>query len=405
MPRLPNAADSLKDLVEDHACWVDRFAFLTTDGSSSKIGVGNDHDVVVVVAAELHIENIRDRAVRSLDGMKVFMDEDGAIIRCNVKNRKCTFAFTIRAHPANKAQSAELIRKSPLTSDDDAGEKRMEKQMLRLPLGLPSLPDEKSGNSSSIELAVQKSKEPAGTGTYPWRGGYILARQICHWASEAAEQITATTMGRESTHECIGNDYFLLLFCNGKEVLELGAGAAGLPSMTIGKIGKHPVFKGNCRKWSSLICSDGIDEIVNSLEVNVTNNDLEDCVQVQHIDWNDFLHDDIEGQSNTSAAVREAMADTIIFADCIYNDQCAIALSRTISRLLKPKGNVVGVLPDFRVGLRLFDGIMRANGFASTNIPIAAVEANGGDVHFACSGGSGRNYQLILWRHGCEANE
>jgi len=85
VPHLPNAFDSLKDLVEDHACWVDRFAFLSaTTTAAAEINCSEQDDVVtcdvVVAAVELHIENVRDKAIQSLDGMVVRIDGEGGII-------------------------------------------------------------------------------------------------------------------------------------------------------------------------------------------------------------------------------------------------------------------------------------------------------------------------------------
>ena len=57
-------------------------------------------------------------------------------------------------------------------SDDAIAEKRMEKQALHFPLF-----------GGIIDLTVQKSEHHGGTGTFPWRGGYILSKQICHWAA------------------------------------------------------------------------------------------------------------------------------------------------------------------------------------------------------------------------------
>mmetsp|Transcript_36738 Transcript_36738/g.64397 ORF Transcript_36738/g.64397 Transcript_36738/m.64397 type:complete len:159 (+) Transcript_36738:1-477(+) len=153
-----------------------------------------------------------------------------------------------------------------------------------------------------------------------------------------------------------------------------------------------------------LICSDGVDEIVNALKVNITDNGLEDCIQVQHLDWNDYttttdsIDDGKESAVTSSSSATTKKVDTILFADCIYNDECAIALRQTISHLLKPGGNVIGVLPDFRVGLQLFEKKMRENHFMPTHIPIIDMEEGQQDGAFACSGGGGKEYRLVLWR-------
>jgi len=87
--RLPKAKDSLKDLVEENSCWVDRFAFLTCNNS--------DNDCCIV-AIELHIENVRDKAIATLDGMIVSMDEEGNI--CDNDDNGC-ISFKLRARPAS----------------------------------------------------------------------------------------------------------------------------------------------------------------------------------------------------------------------------------------------------------------------------------------------------------------
>ena len=219
VPRLANARDSLRDFIEDHACWVDRFAFLSVENASLK-GEEDGATMLCAAAAELHIENVRDRAVKSLDGMVVCMDREGVILADadshsdhdssdSEANQKCNamhdVSFRIQSRPANAAESAELVRKCPIESDDVAAEKRMEKQALRLPpLG--------------IELTVRRSEEHGGTGTYPWRGGLMLSRQICLWAS-AAESVSSGIGGVDSDCKTVGNIDFRSLFCN-KMVLE-----------------------------------------------------------------------------------------------------------------------------------------------------------------------------------------
>ena len=388
VPSLPRARESLRDLVEDRACWVDRFAFVAAaDG---------EEDAVAVF--ELHNENLRDNAIRTLNDMVVSMDPEGAILggRGSDSTRddengeadessshteragsNIVASFQIHARPATRAQSAELMQ-IPVQSGDAVAEKNMERQSLHLPIATPS---SKNCRSDGIALTVQKSKEHGGTGTYPWRGGFILSRQICHWASAAVHR--DTSIHNSDSHD--DTDHFDVLFSRSKNILELGAGAAGLPSMALGRIGKM-VFHQKHKALGCLVSSDGVDEIVKALQANITENELDDCIDVRHIDWNNYTQ--VDGET-----ARSKEFDTIIFADCVYNDECAIALSQTVSNLLKPGGHVVGVLPDFRGGLDLFERRMMANSFIPINIPIVATEYLG----FACSGGSGKDYRLILW--------
>jgi hypothetical protein len=51
-----------------------------------------------------------------------------------------------------------------------------------------------------------------------------------------------------------------------------------------------------------------------------------------------------------------------------YNEEGATALCNAIQMILRPKGNVIGVLPDYRVGIDLFENIMESNGFVLSNI-------------------------------------
>ena len=79
-----------------------------------------------------------------------------------------------------------------------------------------------------------------------------------------------------------------MLFGNNKTVLELGAGSSGLPSLLLGKIiSSIDILEDNSNmNMKSLICSDGVDEIVQGLSINVSDNELDECIIVKHIDWN-----------------------------------------------------------------------------------------------------------------------
>ena len=424
VPRLPNAHDSLRELVEAHACWVDRFAFLVNDidddadaTSSSLVGgdtidtrctTDNGSDIEsssIVVAIELHIENVRDKAIKSLDGLGISMDSEGNVLeleddgnsthektKAKRRSQDNILSFIIQAHPASKLQSAMLINKCTLESDDVDAERRMEKQTLILPLL------NKTGNDNDcIELTVRRSIEHGGTGTFPWRGGLILSKQICYWAqglNNNADSIINVGSTASKSDDLLDLDCntidFRALFCN-KEVLELGAGAAGIPSMTLGKIGNILGYQ----KKMNLVASDGVDEIVDALQVNVDDNGLEDYIQVKHIDWNDFVGMNIKEGVTVDAG--STKVDTIIFADCIYNEECATALSQTIHHLLKPGGYVIGVLPDFRVGLDIFEAQMTENMFNSINVPVVNVFGEKSS-EFACSGGGGKEYRLMMWK-------
>jgi len=392
VPSLPNAADALRDLVEEHGCWVDRFAFLDDHDGEGEDGAGTG----TYAAVELHIENVRDRAVDALDGLTIVLDNEGNMIvnenngehgavedddghTTSESESEQLVSFTIHASSATLSQARRLIELCPLDDDDEVAKDRMSIQSLKLPNGL--------------ELAVRRSEESGGTGTDPWRGGLILARHICMWLDK--EYIVSC---KEDSEDSMGLSSRILF--HNKDVMELGAGSAGLPSMALAATCRS---RGSAEDVSlrSLVTSDGVDEIVSALQRNVTANHLDDSICVKHIDWN-HLPATASGQDGNSV-----LADTIIFADCVYNEEGAMALCSTIRALLTPGGHVVGVLPDFRVGLDSFEKSMEKSGFRPRVIPRIEEESVMGvdsthqsvvDNAFVCSGGGGKHYRIMWWR-------
>lgn len=372
---LPNAANALRDLVEDHGCWVDRFAFLPPEKDMTNS----------VVVLELHIENVRDRAVKSLDNLSIVFNVNGIgeILWSGHQNSKDSLygetcnevtgdeghmqSFQIRSFPANSEQSKKLIELCPKINSelaDVAWEQKMEKQLLKLPC--------------DIELIVRRSVVPGGTGTNPWRGGVILATQICIWSS--IERIDA------QPQEMFDIDFRSLF--ERQTVLELGAGSTALPTLALAKI-----FI-NSERSVDLISSDGVDEIVNAQKRNISENQLDDFIRVKQIDWNDHSTYCLLGEDEGALK-----ADTIIFSDCVYNEEGATALCNAICSVLRRGGHVVGVMPDFRVGINLFEKMMKENHFISTVIPLLGAEIIRSNMNdFACSGGGGKDYRLLLWK-------
>jgi hypothetical protein len=285
VPRLPNAAEALRDLIEEHGCWVDRFAFLLPSTDKDE-----DDSTMITAAAELHIENVRDDAIHLLNGLKVVLDMSGSVrsttkhggtlsnTSCDLHHSTNGICFTIGAAPITPFQSKLLIEQCPIHRDDVENATAMEKQTLVLPLG-------------DMQLTVRSSIENGGgTGSTPWRGGLLLSHQICHWYKDRGDKT---------------RNNFDSLFRN-KTVLELGAGCSGLPSMTLAKLARTFSFD------VTLISSDGIDEIVDSLQSNVRTNGLDEYITVKRIDWNDYCND-VDGRDEKLKANLN-QADTIIYS-------------------------------------------------------------------------------------------
>ena len=353
VPRLANSADALKDLLELNACWVDRFAFLRPP--QKKGGA-------VVAAAELHLENVRDLAVKKLDGMLVTMDENGNIIStCDAdcagtdvhvcsKESGREITFRMQAAPATASQSRRLVELSPL--EEDVGERI---QTLHLP--------------REVHLTVARSTIGGGTGADPWRGGILLARLICSWVDECQKLPSL----RELFHD--------------KDILELGAGSSGLPSMAVASL--EVAREGDAIVPSSIVATDGVDEIIDVLTQNVARNGLSNSLDTQFLDWNHL------------PSVSRRAADVILFSDCIYNEAGADALSNAIEYILRPGGSVLGVLPDMRVGLSRFESNMKKCGFAPQDVPLSKssdnISGHGSNESFLCSGGGTKNYRIVFW--------
>lgn len=360
IPRRANSADALRDLVEEHGCWVDRFAFLCEEGEEGEEEEDTAVRVGVIAAIELHLENVRDHAVKKLDGMRVTIDEAGDIVVAADDSDTRTrgskdITFRIRAAPATISQSSQLVELCPL--EDDDGERI---QTLHLP--------------NDVHLTIARSTIGGGTGADPWRGGILLSKLICSWSDVFnVYDIQNLPSLKELFHS--------------KDIIELGAGSSGLPSMALARLidgqkGLDPV------RASSIIATDGIDEIVNVLAQNVSRNWLSNSVDVQFLDWNHLSDFELT-----------CTADTILFSDCIYNEEGADALSNAIQYILRSGGSVLGVLPDMRVGLSRFENNMKVCGFEPRDISslLDKIKGSASDERIFCSGGVTKNYRVVLW--------
>lgn len=65
--------------------------------------------------------------------------------------------------------------------------------------------------------------------------------------------------------------------------------------------------------------------------------------------------------------------------------------------MIKPGGSVIGVLPDNRVGLDIFERCMNQHSFHSETLPVI-LDSNEPGKSFTCTGGGGKNYCMTLYR-------
>ena len=315
------AQEELQEYVEEETCWIDRFAWIQEAGA--------EH---LTAGVELDLENVRDQAVSDLDGREIQLSLSDLI-------------FTAHAAAATSAQSDRLVE---LCADNG---KELHGEMLQ-----------SIDLDSSHTLQVHRTLE-GGTGSEAWKGGLLLARQICWWFEEKQKHPNAVNVVDT-------------LFDN-KNVLELGAGSAGLPSMALASL----VAKSDLTTPTIITASDSVDEVLDTLRKNIACNSI--SVDVQSIDWN-HIPDSFKGS-----------ADCILFADCVYTEQGAMLLCEALQTLLCPNGTVVGVLPEFRVGIDVFEAAMIKCGFQPTELPIPSLPDYGG--RFQCAGGSSVSYRLISW--------
>eukprot|EP00747_Dinoflagellata_sp_TGD_P004806 gnl/TRDRNA2_/TRDRNA2_112081_c0_seq1.p1 gnl/TRDRNA2_/TRDRNA2_112081_c0~~gnl/TRDRNA2_/TRDRNA2_112081_c0_seq1.p1 ORF type:complete len:278 (+),score=18.24 gnl/TRDRNA2_/TRDRNA2_112081_c0_seq1:47-835(+) len=194
-----------------------------------------------------------------------------------------------------------------------------------------------------------------GSGSQPWRASVALAAWICRHP-----------------------DYF-----TGHDVLELGSGAAGLPSQCVALCDAYPY---------RIRVSDFVSEVIESLHVNLALNELENRIEVCCISWQDAA----------SGACKIEKPSLILFADCIYSNETAALLCCAICNLLCPGGTVIGVLPAARGGVDVFEGAMAANGFLSEQLSLCdnPEPAVIGDLDALCFTDSTESeHRLLKWCH------
>lgn len=113
----------------------------------------------------------------------------------------------------------------------------------------------------------------------------------------------------------------------GRSVLELGAGAAALPSIAAGLAGAKCV-----------VASDGVSDIVAQARQNVEHNGPLP-VTVQLLSWQDAA---------VGAARRRY--EVVLFSDAVYTQRGGFFLADAVQRLVKRTGMVIGAAPPDRGG-------------------------------------------------------
>eukprot|EP00798_Chlamydomonas_sp_ICE-L_P004770 gene4770-34527_t len=283
-----------------------------------------DHGSVAVAAIELNLENVRDRAVAELDGCELALC--GGSVR-----------FTARAAPATSDQSARLLNCCP--DNGKGGEGGVPLQQIRLG-------SHDCGPGEGVTLQTGLEQEERG--------------------SKNSSRVAVPT--------------FEKLF-SGRNVLELGAGSAGLPTMALAALFQKNKNCMNPAPPRSIVASDVVDEVLEMLRENMALNELN--VQVQAVDWNSLPKPAIS-------------ATCIMFSDCIYTEQGGEALHRTICACLAIGGDVIGVLPDLREGVSSFEASMISSGYRPTEIGKKGVR-QATEKTFRCAGGSINNYRIMWW--------
>lgn len=188
---------------------------------------------------------------------------------------------------------------SEVSSDDETGQ-------LDLCLG-------KGSQNVSLQL---RAAVGGGTGARLWTGGILLAEWLLH----------ATKDG---------------LRLKGKQVLELGAGAAALPSIVAARYGgaKH------------VLATDGLEEVVEQMRQNVAQN--APLVQCSLLPWL---------TAGRRRYPKKEQFDIVLFADGIYTERGALLLADAVTALLRPKGLLIGALPDLRAGIASFEEDLQTAG-------------------------------------------
>ena len=201
-----------------------------------------------------------------------------------------------------------------------------------------------------------------GTGSKLWPGGLLLAEWLL-------------SMGAG--------------FLTGRDVLELGAGAAALPATVAAVVcGAGRVKATDC-----------VASVLMQMQHNLTVN--APSVETELLDWR---------QAGRKMLSREQQFDLIFWSDGIYTDRGALFLADAITSLLRPGGLAVGALPDTRTGIKAFERDMCGRYAVCRSIAVhPAIMARVKDCICATQGfivaEELEGYRLLLWREGGEGAE
>mmetsp|Transcript_39622 Transcript_39622/g.118979 ORF Transcript_39622/g.118979 Transcript_39622/m.118979 type:complete len:566 (-) Transcript_39622:748-2445(-) len=185
-----------------------------------------------------------------------------------------------------------------------------------------------------------------GTGSKLWRGGILLASAI-EWGLAGGQFSSSSSSSRRSrprsSQSVLSPETF-----RGRDVLELGAGCTGLPSLTlaaiagagasspeeraaavdggIGAAASHPPPPPAPPRPRTLTVTDSIDESVSSLRETVEMNGLGDVASVEQLDFYDV------------PPIHLGRYDVIMHADAIYSLEQALKLAEACEVLLRQRG-------------------------------------------------------------------
>eukprot|EP00929_Paragymnodinium_shiwhaense_P108828 TRINITY_DN75175_c0_g1_i1.p1 TRINITY_DN75175_c0_g1~~TRINITY_DN75175_c0_g1_i1.p1 ORF type:complete len:366 (+),score=77.81 TRINITY_DN75175_c0_g1_i1:43-1140(+) len=203
------------------------------------------------------------------------------------------------------------------------------------------------------------------TGTRPWWGGLLLGAWIASLPADAFA---------------------------GKDVLELGCGAAPLPSAAAALRGAE----------GRVLATDGCPTAVRSARsLFGRNHEAVQSCDSQRLAWEDVCSDGWSGRK----------FDVVLFADVLYTTDAAELLSRVLRPLLRPGGEVIGAVGLHRIGAAEIFREMRRQGFHTQAIEVpgstmAAAEqasarlqnANAHDLQ-GNRGPIEARCKLVRWRH------